>query len=209
MRHYHRTQQYSITALTDSNGNVTERYAYTGYGTPTITDSAGATLTSSADNNRYTYTGREWDETLNLYHFRARMYDLKSGRFMGRDPIGYADSINAFQFLRSQPASHKDPYGLSTVIGVVQPPPGSSTRCSIHRLNDGRCVTRCLDGTISQIPCPRTPENDPQGPSFQEGIDGLIAGHKMLQGVCVTVAQWVAAVALQNASPRQLKLFSA
>ena len=72
---YHRSQQYSITALTDSSGNITERYAYTAYGSPTITDSAGSTLTTSADNNRYTYTGLEWDQTLKLYHYRARMYD--------------------------------------------------------------------------------------------------------------------------------------
>ena len=86
LRYYHCGQQYSITALTDSSGNVTERYAYTAYGTTTITDGAGVTLTASADNNRYTYTGREWDQTLSLYHFRARMYDSISGRFCGRDP---------------------------------------------------------------------------------------------------------------------------
>ena len=94
LRYYHRGQQYSITALTDSSGNVTERYAYTAYGTPTITDGAGVTLTTSADSNRYTYTGREWDETLSLYHFRARIYDSASGRFLGRDPVGYVDGMS-------------------------------------------------------------------------------------------------------------------
>ena len=29
LSYYHHTQQYSITALTDSSGNVSERYAYT------------------------------------------------------------------------------------------------------------------------------------------------------------------------------------
>ena len=82
-----RTQQYSVTALTDSSGNVTERYAYSAYGTPTIADGNGALLTSSADNNRYTYTGREWDEILGLYHFRARLYDSYSGRFCSKDPL--------------------------------------------------------------------------------------------------------------------------
>ena len=65
-RYYHRNQQYSITALTDSSGNVTERYAYAGYGKLSVFDGAGATLATSADNNRYTYTGREWDETQHL-----------------------------------------------------------------------------------------------------------------------------------------------
>ena len=108
LRYYHRGQQYSITALTDSNGNVTERYAYTAYGTPAITDGTGATLTTSVDSNRYTYTGREWDETLSLYHYRARMYDAISGRFLGRDPIGYWDDrslyANAFGLAQVDPA---------------------------------------------------------------------------------------------------------
>ena len=110
LRYYHRTQQYSITALTDSSGNVTERYAYTAYGTPTITGSAGAKLASSADNNRYTYTGREWDQELGLYHYRARMYDATSGRFCSRDPIGFVDgpSLYASYFT----VSRSDPRGL-------------------------------------------------------------------------------------------------
>ncbi len=112
LRYYHRNQQYSITALTDSSGNITERYAYTAYGTPTITDGAGATRTTSADNNRYMYTGREWDETLSLYHYRARMYDSISGRFLSRDPIGYVDGQNCFvaYFVHS---SRVDPSGFS------------------------------------------------------------------------------------------------
>lgn len=36
-------------------------------------------LTSSAQNNRYTYTGREWDSTMSPYHYRARMYDPALG----------------------------------------------------------------------------------------------------------------------------------
>ena len=113
-RYYHRGQQYSVTALTDSSGNVTERYAYTAYGTPTITDGAGATLTTSADNNRYTYTGREWDETLSLYHYRARMYDSISGRFLGRDPIGYlVDGPGLYLYVSSKPLVFVDSTGNS------------------------------------------------------------------------------------------------
>ena len=116
VRYYHRSQQYSVTALTDSNGNVTERYAYSAYGTPTITDASGAVLSVSADNNRYTYTGREWDEVLSLQHFRARMYDSRSGRFLGRDPIGFrAGDVNRFRWLSGQPLQNVDPSGLWTI----------------------------------------------------------------------------------------------
>ncbi len=63
VKHYfHRNGQYSITALTDGGGGIVERYAYTAYGTPTITDASGTTRTTTAIGNRYTYTGREYDE---------------------------------------------------------------------------------------------------------------------------------------------------
>jgi RHS repeat-associated protein len=37
------------------------------------------------------YTGREWDNDIQQYHYRARMFDASLGRFCSRDPIGYAD----------------------------------------------------------------------------------------------------------------------
>ena len=93
---YHCNQQYSVTALTDSSGNVSERYAYTAYGQPTFLNASGTAQTSSAANNRYTYTGREWDATLGLYHFRARWMSGLTGRFLTRDPIGYADGLGPY-----------------------------------------------------------------------------------------------------------------
>jgi RHS repeat-associated protein len=107
---YHRNQQYSITAITTSTGAVAERYAYTAYGQPTILNASGTVLTSSAVGNRYTYTGREWDETLGLHHFRARWMSPLAGRFLGRDPIGYVDGYNCYQHYFA--LSKVDPSGL-------------------------------------------------------------------------------------------------
>ena len=91
-------QQYSITAVTTSTGAIAERYAYTAYGQPTILDASGLPLTpqSSTLSNRYTYTGREWDATLGLHHFRARWMSPSAGRFLGRDPIEYVESTNLY-----------------------------------------------------------------------------------------------------------------
>jgi RHS repeat-associated protein len=110
---FHRNQQYSITALTDASGTIVERYAYTAYGTPTITDASGTPRTTTAIGNRYTYTGREWDETLALYHYRARMYDAVGGRFVSRDPIGYTSKeTNVYRFIGGMPLKYVDPLGL-------------------------------------------------------------------------------------------------
>jgi len=113
LRYYHRNQQYSITALTSGGGAVTERYAYSAYGTPTITDAAGTARTTSAEDNRYLYTGREWDENLDLYHYRARMYDPVSGRFCSRDPIGYWFSTNnLYSYTNASPLIWMDFTGM-------------------------------------------------------------------------------------------------
>jgi RHS repeat-associated protein len=110
---YHGNQQYSVTALSDSSGNVSERYAYTAYGQPTFLNASGAVQTSSAASNRYTYTGREWDSTLGLYHFRARWMSGMTGRFLTRDPITYNGSDwNLYELFAAVPFVNMDPMGL-------------------------------------------------------------------------------------------------
>jgi RHS repeat-associated protein len=108
------TQQYSITALTDSTGTIKERYAYSAYGGLTITDASGTVRASSAEGNRYTYTGREWDDVTEIYHFRARPYLPRVGRFGSRDPIGFTDGFSvytAYMYL-----TQTDPSGLSCTL---------------------------------------------------------------------------------------------
>jgi RHS repeat-associated protein len=113
IHYYHRNQQYSITAVTTSSGSVAERYAYTAYGQPTILDGSGSVLSSSAINNRYTYTGREWDQTIGLYHFRARWMSGLTGRFLTRDPIGFEGSKwDLYSFLENRALIGRDPSGL-------------------------------------------------------------------------------------------------
>ena len=120
-KHYfHRNQQYSITAITDGSGAISERYAYSAYGTPTITDASGTARTLSAVGNRYSYTGREWDETLALYHYRARIYDSVAGRFVSRDPIGFEGSPwNLYEYVGSASLSKLDPSGLAMGCGTA------------------------------------------------------------------------------------------
>ena len=99
---YCRTQQYSVTALTDSNAAIKERYAYDGYGNLSIFDGSGSARTSTSEGNRYTYTGREWDEELEHFHYRARMYDPLAGRFLSRDPIGFEGmSMSLYRYVEA------------------------------------------------------------------------------------------------------------
>jgi RHS repeat-associated protein len=110
--YFHRNHQYSVTAITTSTGAIAERYAYTAYGQPTILNASGTPLSpqTSTLNSRYSYTGREWDATLGLHHFRARWMSPSAGRFLGRDPIGYLDGDNLYSSYLS--LARTDPTGL-------------------------------------------------------------------------------------------------
>jgi RHS repeat-associated protein len=94
--YYHRNQQYSIVGLSDAAGTLVERYAYTAYGELTILAPNRTLRATSSFQNRYTYTGREWDAGLSLYYFRARWLEPKAGRFIGRDPLGYVDGMGLY-----------------------------------------------------------------------------------------------------------------
>jgi RHS repeat-associated protein len=135
---YHRHQQYSITAMTTSTGAVAERYAYTAYGQPTICNASGTVLTSSAVGNRYTYTGREWDETLGLHHFRARWVSPLAGRFLGRDPIGFEGSEwQLYELLNSCPLANIDPSGLKCCLRTYNTHNNSSGSHSVLACDNG------------------------------------------------------------------------
>ncbi|MFN9411131.1 MAG: RHS repeat domain-containing protein [Pirellula sp.] len=127
IHYYHRNQQYSVTAVTTSAGAIAERYAYSAYGEPTICDGSGSQISNSSINNRYSYTGREWDATVGLYHFRARWMSPKSGRFLTRDPIGFeGGSLNVQEYCHSKPFIYMDPTGmqlLANPLPPVAPPP--------------------------------------------------------------------------------------
>ena len=131
---YHRNQQYSITAMTTSTGAVAERYAYTAYGQPTILNASGTVLTSSAVGNRYTYTGREWDETLGLHHFRARWMSPLARRCLGRDPIGYIDGPFLYVWFRN--VHGLDPLGLSQQVGRISNCSSEETNFSFNITDD-------------------------------------------------------------------------
>ena len=71
--------------------------------------------------NTFTYTGREWDEEIGLYYYRARFYDGGIGRFICEDPIGFkSGDVNFYRYVFSNPINHIDPTGLK-LMSCIRP----------------------------------------------------------------------------------------
>jgi RHS repeat-associated protein len=114
--YYHRTQQYSITALTNGGDLVEEYYAYDAYGLPINFDAAAAFT-------NLLYSGEQFDQRIAMQYLRARYYDPASGTFNRLDPfagnIQDPQSLHKYLYVHGDPIQGIDPTGLITMNNVM------------------------------------------------------------------------------------------
>ncbi|MBL8871283.1 MAG: RHS repeat-associated core domain-containing protein [Planctomycetaceae bacterium] len=73
-------------------------------------------IVSESDVNlehRFAFTGREWDEEIDLQYNRARYYAPQMGRWISKDPLGFdAGDMNLYRYVGNGPTDASDPSGL-------------------------------------------------------------------------------------------------
>ena len=106
---YHYDYRGSTIALTDGNGNVTDRIEYSAYGLTTYR--TGTNDMPFLFNGRY---GVQTDPD-GLLYMQARNYNPYLCRFLSSDPSGFSGGLNLYAFCNGNPVSYLDPFGLGAV----------------------------------------------------------------------------------------------
>jgi len=147
---------FSIYALTDATENVVERYRYDAYGACTVLDDDWSADTDGLSDvaNPYAFTARCVDletsptaqPSTTLMQYRYRHYSPALGRFVSRDPQGYSDGLNPYQFVASCPIALVDPLGL-----VVECPGGKWYFSG--RMTQGTLFVASYSSTVGTFEC--------------------------------------------------------
>ncbi|MFM6370040.1 MAG: RHS repeat-associated core domain-containing protein, partial [Dolichospermum sp.] len=90
----------------NNSGAVVNHFVY---------DSFGQVISESnpAIDTRYLFTGREFDQEIGLYYYRARYYDASTGRFLSEDPIAFnGGDANLYRYVMNDPVAKTDSTGL-------------------------------------------------------------------------------------------------
>ena len=174
----------NVTALTDANGNILERYRYRVYGDFEILD---AQFTPKNCNNQTCYStnlhnflwgGSLYEPETGLYWMRNRYYHIDMHRFINQDPIGIwgdANNLgNSFAYVAGMVIEASDPSGLEYTsddeLGKSILAKGNETSEYFAELNsNGNGKIIIVDGKVPKIKKADGSWDQPEGACFING----------------------------------------
>ena len=104
---------HDTTSLVNASGTVLERFVYDPYGNRTVLTPSTWAVTSDSQSWVYGFQGGRLDPLTNKINFRNRDLDTGTDTWMEKDPAGYIDSSNPYQFVGSNPVIRNDALGLT------------------------------------------------------------------------------------------------
>jgi len=99
----------SVGGVTDGTSAVLARYTFDPWGRRVV--AAGTDTTSDG------YTGHQWQAAGGLSLALYRSYDPELGRWLSEDPAGRADGPNLSIYVRGNPVTYSDEWGLLRTVG--------------------------------------------------------------------------------------------
>ena len=98
----------NVAVLIDfTTKNLAEGYVYTAFGQEQ--------RYGSGTSNPWHYSSKRLDPETGWIYFGRRYYDPATGRWTTPDPIGFADGPNLYAYVKNNPLTHFDHYGLRGV----------------------------------------------------------------------------------------------
>ena len=73
----------------------------------------GAKFEGASGDERFMFTGHQWDGESGLYYAPFRYYSPFQARWTTRDPLGMVDGPNVYAYVMGNPVRLIDPLGLS------------------------------------------------------------------------------------------------
>ncbi len=120
---------YNVTAITDTSGDVQERYGYTAFGESRFMEVDYTPETGSEHVWDILYKAQQRDTETGFYNYGYRYYLPQLGRWPSRDPIQERGGINLYGFVGNSSVQRVDFLGLAITIpfpggdgGIVEPP---------------------------------------------------------------------------------------
>ncbi|WP_420628570.1 N-acetylmuramoyl-L-alanine amidase [Candidatus Leptofilum sp.] len=124
--YYHYDGLGSVSAMTKHQGQGGHTYRYNDFGIILDNNGHAADASNFTDpHNHYTYTGQEWDEYTELFHFYAREYDPQTGTWLQQDPyrgrLQFTTTLHRYGYVENDPVNNVDAYGFSRVsVGLTE-----------------------------------------------------------------------------------------
>jgi len=137
---------WNAVAISDATGAIQERVTYTAYGMPRFVAGTFAERTSSAYAWETLYSGYRWDELVEAYHVRHRVFLPRLGRWNRQDPIDVEADINLYRYVQNRSTTFIDPFGDRPVLPQA---PSEGGGCG--------SLAGCIGGGVGSLPGPSSP----------------------------------------------------